>query len=316
MVSESFSFLLNFASLIEVITAMYVSMMIDNFLAGIWTPKYKTSLSQMIVDMKIPGVNIIAKNVGDNIDSHSTIIKNHMRRKASFFIIFCLTLLLLAGLEPHSSVLPKYGYRLVFCLSCVAFLFMILGKWTFSRISRVLSSVFIYIIVLLICYFSPILRLFPDMHIATEKVSICFLLVVLLTPILWQLFIIWIYSNLYKGFMKNKIAKEAYLYGRAFIAYRLRNMTALPEEYQLVARDFISKPDENQDASLESLTKIITRRLELICNPPRPLIIVMSSIIHLLHFGREKELEYIQLNGFDYDQFDNNLEEIHLSSRV
>ena len=306
MASESYSFLINFASLIEVITAMYVSMLIDNFLASIWTPGYKSSLSKMIDDMKIPGVSVIANNVANNIDVHSKVIKNHMRRKASFFIVFCLSLLLLAGLESHSSVLPQYGYRLVFTLSCVVFLFMMFGKWAFASVSRVFVCVLLYIMTILICYFTPLLRLLPDLHIVTEKVSICFLLGVLLTPVIWQLFIIWVYSNLYEEFMKSKLYKEAYLYGRAFIAYRLRNMTALPEEYQLVARDFINPQGENQDSSLESLTKVISGRLEMICYPPRPLVILLSRIKHMLHFGREKELEYIQLHGFDYVINDGN----------
>lgn len=309
MVNESYSFLINFSSLIEVITAMYVTMMIDNFLADIWTPGYKNSLSKMIEDMKIPGVSFIAKNISGNIDYHSSVIKNHMRRKASFFIVFCLSLLLLAGLEPHSGVLPQYGYRLVFCLCGVAFLFMLFGKWSFATISGVCSCVLIYVITILICYFTPLLRLFSDQHIATEKVSICFLLVVLLTPILWQLFIIWVYSSLYKGFMENKIAKEAYLYGRAFIAYRLRNMSALPEEYQLVARDFLNPVDENQDSSLESLTNIIIGRLEMICNPPRPLVILLYSLKQLFPMGKEKEIEYVQINGYDYIQYDDTLKE-------
>lgn len=301
MVSESYSFLVNFASLIEVITAIYMSMLIDNFFSGIWTPGYKKRLSKMIEDMKIPGVKIIADNVSKNIDNHANVIKGHMRRKASFFVVFCLSLLLLAGLESHSSVLPQYGYRLVFSLSCVAFIFMIFGKWAFLNLSRVFVCIFVYVLTILICYFTPLLRLFPDMHIATEKSSICFLLAVLFIPIMWQIFILWIYSNLYEGFMRYKITKEAYLYGRAFIAYRLRNMTALPVEYQLVARDFLNPPVDNQDASLESLTKIITGRLEMICNPPKPLVIVLSRIKHQIYWWKEKELEYIQSHGFDYD---------------
>jgi len=117
---NAYSFLSNFTSLIEVLTAIYVSMFIDNILVQVWTPAYKESITKMIDDMKIPGVGLISNKLGDNIQANSDEIKNHMRRKASFFIVVCLSLLLIAGIEPHSSVLPVQGYRLVFALSLVA----------------------------------------------------------------------------------------------------------------------------------------------------------------------------------------------------
>ena len=302
MVSEAYSYLVNYSSLIEVMTAMYVSMFIDNILADIWTPSYKESIKGMIDDMKIVGVSVISEKVGTIIDAHSSVIKNHMKRKASFFIVYCLSLLLIAGLEPHSGVLPEYGCRLVFSLSCLALLFMVLGRWTFASVSTVFSCAMVYVLLFIICYFTPILRVIPVMNIASEKTTTCLMLSVLLIPILWQLFIIWVYSSLYQGYMEHKIMRESYLYGRAFLAYRLRNMTALPEQYQLVARDFLNPPVENQDSSLESLTHIVTGRLERICYPPRPLRILISRLKHALHIGRERELEYIQMNGLDHIQ--------------
>ena len=306
----AYSFLQNFCSLLEIYTAIFVSMFLDEILINIWTPKYKQEISLLIKKMNIPAINYFVVKVENNIDVNAKEIREHMKRKAVFLFVFCMSLLFLAGVEVHSTVLPKYGYMLVTVISAFALLLILFGRWMFCRYTMVVVSVALYLLMLFFIYFTSFGRYIYDelewlKNVSEDFATFCFLTVATL-PILWQLFLIWVYSKLYKGFMQAKISKEAYIYGKAYIAYKIKDMAALPKEYEMVARDFVAAPSQEQDTSLHSLNIILVKRLEVLCNPPHVLRIIWSWIKYWLRGGHNPEAEYIEQNGFDYESMQVN----------
>lgn len=299
-----YSFLQNFSSLLEVFTAIYVSMFLDEILVNIWTPDYKQKISQLIKGMNIPAINFFVVKVEKSIGDHAQEIGGHMKRKAAFFFVFCISFLLLAGLEVHSQILPKYGYMIVTLLSVFGFTFMFTGRWMFCKYRYVVLSIAVYVVLFLLLYFSSATEMlyeYPYFQNIDDKTATCCFLAVLSVPILWQLFLIWVYSKLYKGYMQEKISTEAYIYGKAYIAYKIKDMAALPKEYEVVARDFVAAPSPEEDTSLNSLNTILVRRLELLCVPPIPLKVFWSWIKFNLRGRHNREAEYIEQNGFDYE---------------
>lgn len=306
---ENYSFLSNYCSLIEIYTAIYVSMFIEQIIVHIWTPNYKQKISQLIRGMNIPAINYFVKKVEENIDRNATRIGNHMKRKAAFLFVFCLSLLLLAGLEIHSQVMHLYGYLIVTILSAVSLFFIVLGRWFFGKYTKVVFSILLYGVCYIFVYFSsytPSLLDVPCLKSIDERVASCSFLLVVTLPIVWQMFIIWVYSRVYKGYMHNKISKEAYIYGKAYIAYKIRDMAALPKEYEMVARDFVSVQQTTGDTSLHSLNSILVQRLERLCEPPIVLIVFWSWIKYNLRGRHNREAEYIAENGFDYESMQAN----------
>lgn len=299
-----YNFLQNFSSLLEVFTAIYVSMFLDEIIKDFWTPDYKEKISQLIKGMKIPAINFFVVKVEKNIEENAQKIGKHMKRKAAFFFVFCLSFLLLAGLEAHSTILSEEGYLIVTILSLFAGVFIFIGRWMFSSLRLVVLSILIYVIVFIFLYFSPVAELlnkWDGVYLIDDKVAtICFLGVMAL-PILWQITIVWLYSRCYRGFMQEKISKEAYIYGKAYIAYKIKDMAALPSEYEVVARDFVKAPSREEDISLKSLNEILVNRLEAICIPPKPYSILWSWIKYNWRGRHNPEAEYIQKHGFDYE---------------
>ena len=299
-----YSFLQNFSSLLEVYAAIYVSMFLDEILINIWTPDYKKKISQLISGMNIPAISYFVKKVEDNIDNNAKDIRGHMKRKALFLFVFCLSLLLLAGLEKESVVLPLYGYLLTTILSVFGFLFLVLGRWTFIKYSRVIVCIGVYSVVLVLLYFFDITKTLSNISwfgAINYKIAVGCMLVTLTIPILWQLFLILVYSKLYKGYMQEKISREAYIYGKAYIAYKIKDMAALPKEYEMVARDFVTAQPKEEDTSLNSLNTILVRRLEQLCELPNVLKVVLSYVLFILRGKHNHEAEYIEQNGFDYE---------------
>ena len=300
-----FSFLQEFSSLLEVFTAIYVSMFLDDILKNIWTPDYKKKISQLIEGMNIPAIGFFVKKVEDNIDDNAKDISNHMKRKATFLLVYCLSLLLLAGMESKSEVLPQYGYLIVTVLSVLALLFVLFGRWLFIKYSGVVLCIALYGIVFILLYYTSI----PE-YLSSNvgwagvdyNIAIVVVLIVIILPVLWQLFLIWVYSSLYKGYMQEKISKEAYVYGKAYLAYKIKDMAALPKEYEMVAKDFVKEQPKDGDTSLNSINSILVRRLEVLCELPNILKVFFSWVRYNLRGRHNHEAEYIEAYGFDYEE--------------
>lgn len=299
-----YSFLQNFSSLLEVFTAIYVSMFLDEILKNFWTPDYKEEISKLIKGMNIPAINFFVVKVEKNIEANAKEIGGHMKRKAAFFFTFCMSFLLLAGLEVHSPILKDYGYIIVAFLSLFAGSLIFVGRWMFCRISMVAVSISLYVILYGVLYFTALVKYISQwswVNYIDDKIAIVLFLGVLSIPILWQAVLIWLYSRCYKGYMEERVSREAYIYGKAYIAYKIKDMAALPREYEVVARDFVKVPSSEQDTSLSSLNEILVMRLELLCAPPEPIIILWSWIKFNWRGRHNREAEYIEENGFDYD---------------
>ena len=299
-----YSFMQDFSSLIEVFAAIYVSMFLDEILVNIWTPDYRDRISQMIKSMNIPAVSFLEKKVKDNIGFNANDISGHMKRKALFFFVYCISLLLISGLENHSENLQKHGYLIVTILSVFGAMFTFIGRLVFIKYSRVTLSVVLYSIIFTLLYFSQITDyLCEDYGLGWigYKTAVCCFLIVISVPVIWQIFLIWIYSSPYKGYMQEKIYKEAYIYGKAYIAYKVKDIAALPKEYEIVARDFISAPAPEEDTSLSSLNNILVGRMEALCELPNVMKVFWSWIMFNLRGRHNREAEYIAQYGFDYE---------------
>lgn len=299
-----YSCMQDFSSLVEVFTAIYVSMFLDEILINIWTPDYKDRISQMIKSMNIPAVSYLEKKVKDNIGVNADDIRGHMKRKALFFFVYCMSLLLIAGLENHSENLQKHGYLIITILSVTGAILTMMGFIVFIKYSRVTLSVILYGIIFALLYFSKItdfLCVEYGLGWIGYKTAVCCFLTVISIPVIWQIFLIWIYSSPYKGYMQEKIYKEAYTYGKAYIAYKVRDMAALPKEYEVVARDFVAAPASEEDTSLSSLNSILVARMEALCELPNVMKVFWSWIMFNLRGRHNREAEYIAQYGFDYE---------------
>ena len=92
-----YSFLQNFSSLLEVFTAIYVSMFLDQILINIWTPDYKQKISQLIKDMKIPAINYFVAKVEKNIDKNANVIGGHEEESC---VLLCILHVTFASCRP------------------------------------------------------------------------------------------------------------------------------------------------------------------------------------------------------------------------
>ena len=300
-----YNFLQNFTSLLEVFTAIYVSMFLDDILKNIWTPDYKKKINQLIEEMKISPVSFFVTKINKNIDDNAKNINLSMKRKATFLFVFCVSLLLLAGLDPKSITSPQSEYMIIVILCVITFIVVVLGKWFFKKLAMEVCCILFYCVIFVLLIYTDLVTCLANvawLKIDNYPLALFSMLTVLSWPILYQLFLIWVSSSLYKGYLKEKISKEAYIYGKAYLAYKLKDMAALPIEYEMVAKDFLKlQPNDGEDTSMESLNSIFVRRLEIICESSNVIGIFFSWIKYNLRGRHNHEAEYIETNGLDYE---------------
>lgn len=269
-----------YSSLIEVLTATYFTMCIDDVLRSIWTPRYAQKVALLLDQIDIP----IAKNMRTDIERHvetfTSAIKKHMKVKSIFMLVFCLILLFLVGLESHLNWL-KNGVNeveLVFRMSILFLLFICLGKYTFKKFSTLIYD-FLIMGIIIICLYVHNFSI-TDNNFITENRVLCFMIMVLLIPILWQIFQCWVYSSLYYGYLKAKTKEEQILLTRAKQAYRIRQVAAAPVEYYgSVAADLERVIlSTHEDSALVAINSCFVDRMEMICDLPWSVKLLWSDI--------------------------------------
>lgn len=288
----NYNFLLNFSSILGVYTAIYVSIFFDGFLIyEVWTPNYKRRIFNLIESLDIPTKSFFKEKITKNIERNESDIKGHMKRKSIFLLIFCMSLLLLAGLEKQSVTLHKYGYLIVTTLSFVSFVFIVLGRYTFIKYPRVVLCVLFYGVLLLLFFLSGLANTLSILcWLGRYKVAVGCMLFVMTLPILWQIFLIWIYSSLYKDYMSKVLIKEAEAYETACKAFQIKDKKKLPPYYKGIEKELEQEIEPGQDISLNSLNAIFISRIEERCELPNVLKIFLSWVNILVE--RKRVIKY------------------------
>lgn len=294
----------DYSSLIEVITATYFTMCIDDVLQSIWTPEYHKKVTLLLDQINIPIAKNMRKDIEKHVNTFTADIKKHMKVKSVFMLIYCIFLLFLVGLESHFSLLKinNNETELIFRTSFLFLIFVCLGKYAFRKFSTLFWD-FLIIGVSVLCLYAHDFCITGG-ELLTENKVLCFMLVVLLVPIAWQVFLCWVYSSLYYGYLKDKIKKEQILFDRAKQAYRIRQVAAAPVEYH----DSVANDIERAvlsiclDSEVTAINKCFLNRMEGICSLPWSVQLLWSDIKY--HFKRWR------YPNEGYEEHDNNNKQI------
>lgn len=280
----------DYSSLLEVITAAYFSMCIEQILKAVWTPKYHDKVQKLVDATNIP----MAKKMSISLDDHITIISadinRHMKIKSVFMLIVCLALLATCGLENHLHWLIVEGneQEIVARFSFLLLFVILLGNYLFRRLSYIFGVIIGVTILLFLSYSFLDSNLLTEYFKLTENRVVFSLLGILFLPILWQIFLCWVYSSLYYGYLFENTTKEKAKYELALLSVRIRQVAAAPDEYkECVARELENpqpisesgKPEEI-DSSCALVHNRFVERMEDICRFRNVIVLILSCIRH------------------------------------
>lgn len=258
----------NFSSFIEFLAAIYVTMCLDNQICrNFWTPDYFDSMKTILEGYDFEGSSNLFQKLQDGINNIYGRISNLSQKKGSFMLGFCVWLLILIGLEENIKN-ELWGY-VPFLLSClyvlviIVFSKFILYKWKFV-IFALLGLLAIFLLSYI--YANQIFQWTNALAPNLLELKYFFFIIVLLLPILHQLWVNWIYSGVYKGYLKKQVELEYEKYKRSKEGIEKRKKDIIDPEY-LEAWNDLYFNNEDSDRSITIFNRVLYNRLLEIASP-------------------------------------------------
>lgn len=116
-------------------------------------------------------------------------------------------------------------------------------------------------------WFYPIDMLECHKELLENLTKICIILVLIL-PIIWQLFINWLYSEVYQRYLIRLLNKEADLYSKFWNAYSTHDQDGIPSEYNgVIIAAFMN--GQSGDLQVTDTIHSLYKRLLPVCTRPR-----------------------------------------------
>ena len=285
----------DYSSLIEVITAVYFSMCIDDVLKGIWTPKYHEKVNAVIENSNVAIGEQMKRDFNSYTQKTADVIKRHMKIKSSFMLYVCILSLFLLGMEGHIDSFRQTGNEVELLLRSTLLLTIVLflGRLFFKKYSRMAISCVLFPALVGMSYVFDFS--ISDVWGISENFVVSCFIVILLIPILWQIFLCWTHSSLYYGYLREKTDKERHLYDLAMLGFRTGQVAIVPGAYmESVVREMdrlkdLPQEDANkQDTPLLLINRTFIERMENVCRHPNAIRLFFSDIRY--HFNRLRHL--------------------------
>lgn len=221
----------HFSSLLEVVTAIYISMCMDDVLRGVWSPKYYEDLAKALKDYYIEGHDELVNRIVETNREKADSISMYMKNRAAFLAVITMLFILLLGYESayqnNSTMLANIGMMMVF-LVISSILVILCNSISFSTKQHTASSIFLAVVL------TSILTLANGkwFRFSIEQSWIANIIIFLIIlPILWQVFVCWMFSSAYKGYIRRKLQVGKRNYELAKKGLEEHNETIIPKRY-------------------------------------------------------------------------------------
>lgn len=238
----------HFSSLLEVITAIYISMCMDEVLRGVWSPKYYDDLERALKDYYIEGHEVLIQRIVRTNKAKASSISMFMKNRAAFLAIITILMILLLGYEDAFQKDVSAFYivgMLMFSLALSTIIPICLNTLAFSRRQNTATAVLT--VVVMTFGLTWINELF--FHYMIPHVWIIHIvLFVLILPILWQVFVCWMFSSAYKGYIRRKLENGKQNYEMAKKGLEEHNEKIIPRRYLQLYHTESIKSDNAEEA--------------------------------------------------------------------
>lgn len=300
----------NYSSYIELLAAVYTSMYIGDFFSDFWTPNYfeklKTALENNRPTNQKPSIDdLIEKN-----KSWVQKMKDRIKRRAVLMFFTTTFLLLIVGIEAsyieNSIVIGKLYNSIVLVLLVEFSVYMLfLRKWIFSKWKYTILSIFSLLVIGILAYFIeiPFLSYINPYH----RWIVPFVLSLITIPIIWQLFVSWLFSSAYSGYIRSKLLKEWDMYDAAKKAIEEGRREFLPRVYEEALLGSICSRTSTSpsDICMQHFYDRSEERLQDLCKPPQAHVMIVSwlcykigSVYNLLRRSVNKKLKNVGEDTF------------------
>lgn len=235
-----FSMIGDYSSYLEFIGAVYFTMSLDDILKRkVWSPQDEVRLKKAIDGFDINNDPSLKKAIVHANRAKGDELQAELSKKSVFGLFSVGALLLVCGYEPCIADDPLklsvlHLTVLYVSIALIASLFLGLmwfafKKWKYTSTLLVLTFIAFFVIY----YFRLV---YGESEIETLCLKYTGLIVstIITIPILWQLFISWMYKSIFYGYIKSKIKDANEKYKQVTGHINDGNLNDVPEAYKKI----------------------------------------------------------------------------------
>ncbi len=280
--------LANYSSLLELMAGVYFTMCLDNILTKkIWSVDYFAAFKKSLEELSFGGNKSIASEVVDQNRDQISIMQAKLTKKSVYMLTFITILLFSCGVETDQN--PQTNdcsiYMFIVLQSIVTLISLCFSEYIFQKWSRTFNVIFWPLVILFIlsnidyCISLYSLIAIPVFYI------IYLVLILVLYPILWQIFKVWAYRSQFYKYMNNTMIQVSNEYNNVLdILQNGGNINDLPAEYGIILQEntIKHKKDKAQkaiDDSITDYTSLLQKKLKKIGYETSIWIVLWTNLI-------------------------------------
>lgn len=232
------------SSFVELFAAVYITMAVNNdFFSQFWSPRYYKEMEGILAKYDIKWSTPMRESLSKEIFLQNEKIKNIAHYKGAILLCLCVAYLILMGFEDDKNV-TTFHISMVYCSMFVVITLLfsncLLRSWRW--VSGVIF--FLLIITCLPLVFNWTFKTdnaFINLAIVYQKYL---LISVILAPAFHQVYLNWLFSSIYKGYLKNKVREEYNKYNSSLKGIETKNRS-------LVDPIYLDKWTDNQFSNVD-----------------------------------------------------------------
>lgn len=257
----------NFSSFVELFAAIYVTMAASNdFCSNFWTPNYYKDLEHMLNIYNFNGSSSIHANLLAEMKSRYNAVQANAHHRGAILLCLCVSYLIFMGFETETNCVVVSNYvPILYCTVIVGISVLIsnvlLTKWKY---------VFVFILLCTITYvllqwneYDGINGHFISLFLYQHRFFL--MIAVILLPVVYQFYLYWLYSSVYKGYLKYHVAEEYEKFNTSMEGIKNKNRGQVNELYLKAWTD--AQFRRGEDSTLTLLYDELNKQLLKVASP-------------------------------------------------
>lgn len=281
----------NFSSFVEFFAAIYVTMAVNNdFCSNFWTPKYYKEMEILLKTYDFAGSSNIHKKLRDEIKSKYEIVQSQAHFRGFILLVLCVTYLIFMGYENEGNSLLVGHYIPLLYTTVLVGLTILFSNLILTNWRRTILAVSIYAVTYIILkvgnweFFENFL---VSKFLFNYKTQL--MIGVILLPTIYQVYVYWLHSSIYKGYLKQHVALEYARYQKSIAGIKNKDRSQVDDIYMTAWSDAVFTT--GSDPTLTSFYNVLNQQLLIIASPSYRELLCSWIKFHLKKFRLRRNKE-------------------------
>lgn len=269
----------DFSSFVEFFAAIYVTMAVNNdFCSNFWTPKYYEEMKSLLNVYNFNGSSSIHDKLLLQIKEKYDVVQNNAHHRGFILLVLCVFYLIFMGFENEKNSLVVAHYVPIIYSTLFVALILPISNIVFKN----WRIVILFVLLCVAVYVS--LKVLDSDTIGNHPISLflyeykCHLMIaIILLPIVYQVYVYWLYSSIYKGYLKNKVSVEYSRFHTSMDGIKNKEKCKVDKIYLDIWTD--TKFNSGEDTTLTPFYEELNKQL-LIAASPTHWQLAKSWVIH------------------------------------